>query len=90
MTRRRTPHEVLGVPLGASADEIRAKGIKRGYAAIDVEIALFAGGKREVAGADGFFQQEGFECGGGFKHGQMMKNQVARGKNGSLLAGHFA
>ena len=30
MTGRRTPHEVLGVPLGASADEIRAA--RRGLA----------------------------------------------------------
>ena len=66
------------------ADEVCAKGIERGDATIDVEVALFAGGEREVAGADGFFQQEGFECGGGFEHARILKSQGPRGKTRSV------
>ncbi len=70
--------EVLGVDFGAHgvpaevADEVGAEGIERGDAAIDVEVALFAGGEGEIAGADGFFQQEFLEGGGGVEHGRRM------------------
>jgi hypothetical protein len=66
--------EVLGVDLRAHrvpaeiADEVGAEGIERGDAAVDVEVALFAGGEGEIAGADGFFEQEFFQGGGGRKH----------------------
>jgi hypothetical protein len=45
---------------------------------------LFAGGEGEVAGADGFFQQEGFECGGGFEHARILKSYGPRGKTRSV------
>lgn len=48
-----------GVPAELS-DECRAEGIHGGDAAVDVEIGLFSGGQGEGAGADGFFQEEGF------------------------------
>ena len=76
--------EVLGVDFRAHgvpaevADEIGAEGIERGDAAIDVEVALFAGGEGEVAGADGFFEQEFLEGGGGLKHGGRIGNAETR------------
>ncbi len=66
--------EVLGMDFRAHgmpaeiADEIGTERIERGDAAIDVEIALFAGGEGEGSGPDGFFEQEFFQGGGGGEH----------------------
>lgn len=45
------------------ADEESAERIERGHSAVDVEVALFAGGERERAGADGFLEQDFFQGG---------------------------
>lgn len=82
--------EVFGVDFGAHgmptdiADEVGAKWIESGHSAIDVEIALFAGGEGKGAGADGFFEQEFFEGGGGWEHGVSMQKRGGAGKSGSV------
>ena len=50
-----------GVP-AEIADEPGAEWIERGDAAIDVEVALFSGSEGEGPGADGFLEEESFEC----------------------------
>ena len=70
-----------GVP-AEFADEIRAEGIECGDAAIDVEIALFSGGEGEISGADGFFEEQGFQRGGGGMHGFMLEISGGGGKRG--------
>ena len=70
--------EVLGMDLGTDgvpaevADEERAEGIEGGNSAVDVEIALFAGGEGEDTGADGFLEQKFFQGCGGLEHEEMM------------------
>ena len=51
------------------ADQGCAEGIEGGDAAVDVEVGLLAGGEGEGSGADGFFQKQCFEVGGGLEHG---------------------
>lgn len=68
-----------GVPSEVS-DERGAEGVHGGDAAVDVEVALFAGCEGEGAGADGFFEEERFEFGGGFEHGGMIGKERAGGK----------
>ena len=53
------------------ADQVRAEGIERGDAAIDVEVAFLAGGEGEGSGADGLFEEDRFQRGGGVGHGGM-------------------
>ena len=57
-----------GVP-AEIADEGCAERIEGGDAAIDIKVGLFAGGEGEGSGAYGFFEEEGFEVGGGLEHG---------------------
>ena len=54
------------------ADHGGAEGVKRGDAAVDVEIGLLAGGEGKSSGADGFFEEQGFEVGGGLEHGWIL------------------
>lgn len=51
------------------ADHGCAERVHGGDAAVDVEIGLLSRGEDEASGADGFFEQEGFEVGCGLEHG---------------------
>lgn len=72
--------QMLGVDFGTDgvpaevADEVGSERIERGHAAVDVEIALLAGGQGERAGADGFLQKEFLEGGGGVEHGEEVEH----------------
>ena len=58
------------------ADEQGSEGIECGHAAVDVEIALFAGGEGETAGADRFLEQQFFQCGSDLEHGGSMGQKL--------------
>ena len=77
-----------GVP-AELADHGGAEGVEGGDAAVDVEVGLFAGGEGEGAGADGFFEQEGFEVGGDLEHGWERGQGMRWHQDGSVAGEDF-
>ncbi len=73
-----------GEAVKESTDEEGAVGIEGGDAAIDVEVALFAGGEGERAGFDGFGKEEGAEGGaiGIERHGMVLAWKGVRASAG--------
>lgn len=67
-----------------STDEEGAVGIEGGDAAIDVEVALFAGGEGERAGFDRLREEEGAESGaiGVERHGMVLARKGVRASVG--------